>query len=118
MFLVGDDAAVCASVVRLSEAAGLGSERFRSLRSFLDAVPPGRQGCLVIDAECIKLTSREHQADLAEACTRMTAVILAHRGDVAIAVRGIKAGAADIVEEPYNDQQLLDRINKALKHCG
>ena len=57
----------------------------------------------------------KRDADLADACTRMTAIILAHRGDVASAVRGMKAGAADIVEAPYKDQQLLDRINKALR---
>jgi FixJ family two-component response regulator len=35
-------------------------------------------------------------------------------GDVAMAVRAMRAGALDFIEKPFRDQELLDRINQAL----
>jgi FixJ family two-component response regulator len=36
-------------------------------------------------------------------------------GDVPMAVRALKAGASDFIEKPFNEQDLLDRIQKYLK---
>ncbi len=36
-------------------------------------------------------------------------------GDVPMAVRAMKLGAIDFVEKPFNDQELLERIQKAIE---
>jgi len=42
-------------------------------------------------------------------------VIITGHGDVPMAVRALKAGACDFIEKPFNEQDLLDRIQKYLK---
>jgi len=42
-------------------------------------------------------------------------VFISGHGDIAVAVKTIKAGAVDFVQKPYRDQHLLDSINEALQ---
>jgi len=41
-------------------------------------------------------------------------IIITGHGDVQTAVRAMKAGAFDFVEKPFNDQVLLDLVNRAV----
>jgi two-component system response regulator FixJ len=115
VFLVGDDPAVCDSMTALVESAGLQAETFRSLRSLLDTVPPGRRGCVVVDADSSALSRREQQINLAALCATMPVISIIAHGDIPMAVRGLKAGALEVVERPYRDKQLVDSIHKALE---
>ena len=114
LFLVGDDPAVCDSITELAESAGLQSETFRSLQAFLDAVPPGRRGCLVVDTDSSNPGSWVQPANLADLCTTMPVIVIIAHGDIPMAVHGLKAGAMDVVEKPYRNKRLLDSIHKAL----
>jgi len=42
-------------------------------------------------------------------------IFLTGHGDVPMAVAAVKKGALDFIQKPYNDQQLLDLVNSALK---
>jgi len=115
VFVVSADAAVSDSVKNLVESAGLPAETFRSLQAFLDTVEPGLRGCLVLDTYVGDLRDPQWQASLAVAYTRMPGLLIADRGDVPTAVRAVKAGAMDVVQKPYLNENLLDIINKTLQ---
>lgn len=115
IFVVSDDAAVGDSIKDLVESAGLRAENFPSLRAFLDAVEPGRRGCLVFDAHVGDLRDRQRQTRLAVAYSRIPVILLTDRGDVAMAVHAVKTGARDVVEKPYRDKNLLDSINRVMQ---
>jgi two-component system, LuxR family, response regulator FixJ len=44
----------------------------------------------------------------------MPVIMITGQGDVQTAVRAIKAGAADFIEKPFDDEVLLDAIQTAL----
>ena len=115
VFVVSADAAVSDSVKNLVESAGLPAETFRSLQIFLDALEPGRRGCLVLDTYISDLRDPQWQSRLAAAYTLIPGLLITDRGDVQTAVRAVKAGAMDVVQKPYRDENLLDSINKALQ---
>ncbi len=115
VFVVSADAAVSDSVKDLVESAGLQAETFSTLPAFLNAVEPGRRGCLVLDARFSDLNDPERQARLAAAFVRMPGLLITDRGDVPTAVRAVKAGAMDVVQKPYRDENLLESIENALR---
>lgn len=115
VFVVSADAAVSDSVKALVESAGLPAETFRSLQMFLDAVEPERRDCLVLDVNKGDLIDPQGLTLLARACARVPGLLIVDRGDVPMAVKAVKAGAMEIVQKPYADENLLRSIKQALQ---
>src|SRR5207248_6315449 len=56
----------------------------------------------------------ELQQRLREQGEDLATIMLSGHGDVAMAVRALKAGAIDFLEKPFNEQVFLDRIQQGL----
>lgn len=115
VFVVDDDQAVRMSLSLLIRSMGLAVETFESAAAFLGACDPERSGCLVLDIRMPGMSGLEMQEELNRRAIGLPVIFITGHGDVAMAVRAMKSGAVDFIEKPFNDQQLLDRINKALE---
>jgi two-component system response regulator FixJ len=113
VFIISDDFAIRGSVAELVAAAGLRAETFASVGSWLDAVPPERRGPLVLDARVRDFTGSERLADFTSVYAKRPVLVLIDRGDVPMAVRAMRDGAVAVVEKPYRDENLLERIKRA-----
>jgi FixJ family two-component response regulator len=113
VFVVSDDPAIRDSLSELIASAGLSAETFAALERWLGAVPSKPRGCLVLNARARDFTDPERLARLTATCARLPVLLLVDRGDVPIAVRGIKAGTADVLEKPLRTATLLERIRMA-----
>jgi FixJ family two-component response regulator len=60
------------------------------------------------------MSGLELQEALKARNAHLPVVLITGHGDVAMAVRAMKAGASDFIEKPFNDQVLLDAVNRAL----
>jgi FixJ family two-component response regulator len=60
------------------------------------------------------MSGLELQKELVERNIQIPVIILTGHGDVQIAVQTMKAGAFDFIEKPFNNELLLDRIQKAM----
>ena len=115
--VVSHDAAVRDSIRELVESAGLQAEILPSLRACLSAVGSGRRGCLVVDHGG-DLGSPERQSEFAQCCATVPVILIVERGDVRSVVHAMRAGARDVMQQPYRDSNLLGSINEALKACA
>ncbi len=84
------------------------------LRMWFEAAEPEPGACLVLDAGAGDLVDPQRSAQFASACARMPVLVLTNRGDVHTAVQALKQGAADVIQKPLRDENLLDRINRAV----
>ncbi|CAG0942277.1 MAG: Transcriptional regulatory protein TdiR [Rhodocyclaceae bacterium] len=115
VFIIDDDQAVARSLRWLIETVRLKVETFSSAQSFLGGYDPARPGCLVLDVRMPGMSGLELQERLAARRAYHPPIIfITGHGDVQMAVRAVQAGAYDFVEKPFNDQDLLDRIQKAI----
>lgn len=116
VFVVDDDEALRTSLKWLIESAGMQVLSFASARAFLDAYPQyrGRAGCLLVDVRMPGMSGLELHGCLADFDIRLPVIIITGHGDVAMAVRAMKAGALDFIEKPFNDEDLLGSIHRGL----
>jgi two-component system response regulator FixJ len=114
VFLVDDDAPVRQAIGLLLKSAGMACAAFPSAVEFLEAFDPDRPGCVVADMRMPGLGGLDLQAKLRELGHEIPVIIITGHGDVPAAVRAMKQGAVDFIEKPFNEQSLLDAINKAL----
>ena len=115
VFIVDDDAGVRKSIRELLVSVGLAVETFESAQSFLDAFDTARPGCLVLDVRMARMSGLALEAKLAEMGADIPIVFISGHGDISMAVNAIKRGAVDFVPKPYQEQQLLDAVNEALR---
>ncbi|MDA0240228.1 MAG: LuxR C-terminal-related transcriptional regulator, partial [Proteobacteria bacterium] len=72
----------------------------------------------ILDIRMPTMSGLEVQQELANHGIDLPIVFLTGHGDVHLAVRAMKAGAFDFIEKPYNDQVLLDLIQRAISRHG
>lgn len=114
VFIVDDDEALRDSLRWLIESVGLMVETHDSADSFLQSYYPGQSGCLLLDVRMPGMSGLELQEQLESRDIRLPIVIITGHGDVAMAVRAMKAGAMDFIEKPFDDELLLASIQRAL----
>ena len=119
--VIDDDEAVRRALAMLLRSAGFGVETYASGPVFLDALAtPGgaRPGCVLTDVRMPGLDGIELLLRLREHGVRTPVVVMTAHGDVATAVRAMKAGAADFVEKPFDDEALLAALGAALDEAA
>jgi two-component system response regulator FixJ len=114
VYLVDDDEAIRDSLGLLLRSVGLECEVYASALEFLEAYDPGRHSCLVADIRMPGLSGLELQQRLNEQRADVPVIFITGHGDVPMAVNAMKSGASDFLQKPFRDQDLIDRIHKAL----
>jgi len=112
--VVDDEPAIRESLGMLLRSVGLKSRAYAGAHEFLETWRPAGTECLVCDVRMPGMSGLELQEALNARQARLPVVLITGHGDVAMAVRAMKAGASDFIEKPFNDQVLLDAVNRAL----
>ena len=112
--VIDDDAAVRQSLAFLLSTAGLAVRVHESAVAFLDALPEAQDGCIVTDIRMPGMDGLELQRRLRANRIGLPVIVITGHGDVALAVEAMKAGAADFIEKPFDDEVLLAAIQLAL----
>jgi FixJ family two-component response regulator len=114
VFVVDDDAHMCRALRWLVESVNLRVETFDSAEAFLRTYTAERPGCLVLDVRMPGMSGIQLLEQLRSRGILTPVIILTGHGNVRTAVRAMKAGAVDVVEKPYTDDELLELIQDAI----
>jgi two-component system, LuxR family, response regulator FixJ len=115
VFIVDDDEAVRSSLRLLIKSVGLIPTALGSAREFLEKYDPAQPGCLVLDVRMPEMSGLELQEQLNRQGAVIPVIFITGHGDVPMAVEAMQAGAFDFLQKPFRDQDLIDRIQKALE---
>jgi len=115
VFIVDDDEAVRQSTAWLIESIGIKVRTFISADEFLEQYN-NEQGCIVMDVRMPGMSGIEAQDEMNSRDINLPLIFITGHGDVPMAVRALKKGAFDFIEKPFNDQLLLDSIQRGLKY--
>ena len=115
VYIVDDDDAVREALGALLESISLNHQCFDSAEAFLDVANPYMRGCLLLDVRMPGMSGLELQRTLHDHGIALQIIFVTGHADVPMAVRALKTGASDFIEKPFNEQDLLDRIQACLK---
>jgi FixJ family two-component response regulator len=115
VFIVDDDPSVRTLLSKLIQSIGLRAEAFSSSVEFLSQAPPSSPACLVLDVRMPGLSGLDLQERLVQLGLDIPIIFITGFGNVPQSVRAMKAGAVDFLQKPFENQALLDAVNKALE---
>ncbi|SOE73621.1 two component transcriptional regulator, LuxR family [Burkholderia sp. OK233] len=115
VYIVDDDNGMRTSLAWLLESVGVKSAGFANAKEFLSAFDPSVPACLVLDVRMPEQSGFDVQAELNRQGATLPIIFVSGHGDIPMSVRALQNGAIDFVEKPYNSQQMLDRVQRALK---
>lgn len=113
--VIDDDPAVRDSLSFLLETAKLETRVYDSAIAFLEALPDVTSGCVVTDVRMPEMTGIELVRRLKAQGFTLPIIMITGHADVPLAVEAMKAGVADFIEKPFNDDILLAAIATALR---
>jgi len=114
IYVVDDDPSVRDSMELMLKSVGFNVKTLGSAQDFLKADLQEDLGCLVLDVRMPGMSGLDLQEKLVSAKTPMPVVFITGHGTVPMSVRAMKAGAVDFLQKPFEEQDLLDAINRAV----
>lgn len=115
VYVVDDDHQVLEALRSVLVGVGHEVEGFDSCEAFLAVLDSRRNACLVIDAYLPGMDGFELLQRLRDSGHKLPAIMITGHGDVAVAVRAMKAGVLDFIEKPVAALELLACVDHALE---
>ncbi len=115
VMVVDDDPMVRRSLESLLKSVGLRVKTFDSAQKFLETERPQRPACLILDVRMPGLSGPQLQEKLLADQVPLPIIFISGYGTIPISVRTMKAGAVDFLQKPFEEQELLDAVHKAIE---
>jgi two-component system, LuxR family, response regulator FixJ len=115
IYVVDDDDGMRRALDALLSTVGYKTAVFSRPTEFLANFKSDTAGCLVLDIRMPDMSGLEVQQQLNRRGSMLPVIFITGHGDVPMAVQAMKEGAFEFIQKPFRDQDLLDRINHALK---
>jgi len=114
VYVVDDDPAVRDALAFSMTSAGLSARTFESAEALL-AVLPLTPGCIVTDVRMPGMNGIELVRRLRQLECRLPVVVITGHADVPLAIEAMKAGVADFLEKPFDDDVLVANVRRLLE---
>ncbi len=114
VYVVDDDEAVRDSLQWLLEGKDYRVRCFESAEAFLSRYDAREVACLIADIRMGGMTGLDLQNRLLERQSPLPIVFITGHGDVPMAVETMKKGALDFIQKPFNEDQLVDLVERML----
>ena len=115
VFVVDDEEAICDSVAQQLRSVGKAIRTYSDPPRLLEELGPGHAGCIIIDVRMPGMSGLDVQRALNERRCAMPLIFITGHGDVPMAVEAMRNGAFDFLQKPFNDDDLIRRVQKALE---
>jgi FixJ family two-component response regulator len=114
VMIVDDDDSVRKAARRLIRSYGLAVDTFASANQFLASGRLKETACLVLDVHMPGMSGLELQSHLSAAGVAIPIIFITALANEAARAQALQAGAFGYLIKPFEEDDLLDCINRAL----
>lgn len=115
VFVVDDEPRMRTSLALLLKSAGYRAETYGSAEEFLEGYNPSSPGCLILDLCMEGMSGLDLQQEFTLRNIRIPHIIISGFAEVPSVVQAMKRGAMDVLEKPFRDDVLLERVREAIR---
>ena len=112
--IIEDDASVRRALRRLFRSVGRDVATFATAEEFLQAAGPPAPACLILDVHLPGLSGLELQERLNAEGRELPIVFITAYEDEPAREQALQAGAIAFLQKPFEEQALLDAMDRAL----
>lgn len=115
VFIVDDNKHIHVYINRLMQSIDLKVISYYSAKDFLENFQPNQPGCLLLDLRMPDMSGLELYEWMRKQDTCLPVIILTSYGDIATAKRAFVGNIFDFIEKPFQQQYLIEQVQKAIK---
>lgn len=115
VYIVEDDPSFRKSMERLIRASGYEVDAFDSAKPFLSQAAIRHPACLLLDVQLPDIDGLRLQHELVGKGIHLPVIFMTEHGTIPMGVQAMKDGAVDFLPKPFEAQDLLSAIAKALE---
>lgn len=115
--IVDDDDAVRDALSLLMRSEDIPHSVYPSAEEFFKQHAQNKLGCLLLDVRMPGMNGMELFEILKKQDVDIPVIFITGHGDVSLAVQAMKAGAADFIEKPFDNDRLLNLVRNCLTEC-
>jgi len=115
--IIDDDDALRDALGFLLSSADVAYESYASPLAFIEVAPDVR-GCVLTDVRMPGMDGLQLVNRLREMGVHLPVIVMTGHGDVPLAVEAMKAGVMDFFEKPFDDEQILEAVRRAMAQSG
>jgi FixJ family two-component response regulator len=112
--VVDDDAFVRNSIQNLLLSLGCDAVTFASAEAFLESGLVDDTSCLIADIQMPGLTGLDLQQQLIKSGKRVPIIFITAFFSKSVRKQALASGAVEVLEKPFNDDELIKCLDRAL----
>ena len=118
VYVVDDEQQIRLLLCDLCDIEGWNCTPFATGSEFLSVLDTLEPGCVLLDMRMPGYNGMKVQAELADRAAPFAVIAITGHGDVEMAVDSMKLGAVDFIEKPFDNDVLIEAINRAFVQLG
>ncbi len=112
--VIDDDEALRDSIRMFLVNEGLEVKTYASADAFLADLGTATADCVVTDVRMPGMSGMDLLAEIARLGLALPVIVVTGHADVPLAVRAMKNGAVDLLEKPFQGDDLIEAVRRAL----
>jgi FixJ family two-component response regulator len=117
IYIIDDEEHVRDAIALLITSVGFKVEKFSSALEFFEQFEMDTLGCIISDIRMPIMSGLDVLKKLNKdfPLSHLPVILITGHGDIGMAVQAMKNGALDFIEKPFDNQNLLDKVNQAIE---
>ena len=114
VFVIDDEEHIRSAIEQIFELKNFEVQTFSQAHQLLDQLSDTWPGVVISDINMPKMDGHQLMAEVKNIDTDISTILLTGFGDISMAVKAMRNGAYDFIEKPFNNDDLVDTVKRAL----
>ena len=114
VFVIDDEEHIRSAIEQTFELRNFEVQTFSQASQLLNQLSSTWPGVVISDINMPKVDGHQLMAEVKKIDSEISTILLTGFGDISMAVKAMRNGAYDFIEKPFNNDDLVDTVKRAL----